>query len=68
MTDSWKLTGGLVTVAAVLALIPVKVLYVAAVLFVNGKHFLPPENPELRRWLTVQSVLQPQTPGQRRVD
>eukprot|EP00168_Porphyra_purpurea_P006401 TRINITY_DN17891_c0_g1_i1.p1 TRINITY_DN17891_c0_g1~~TRINITY_DN17891_c0_g1_i1.p1 ORF type:complete len:131 (-),score=52.44 TRINITY_DN17891_c0_g1_i1:190-543(-) len=63
--DSWKLVGGLVGVAAVLALLPVKVLYVTAVLFLFGKHFLPPNNPVLRWWLSVPSVLPPLPPGER---
>lgn len=66
--DSWKLVGGLVAVAVVLALFPVKVLYVSAVLFLYGKHFLPPNNPALRWWLTVPSVLPPLPPGHRRSD
>jgi len=63
--DSWKLVGSLIGVAAVLALLPVKVLYVTLVLFLFGKHFLPPNNPALRWWLSVPSVLPPLPPGDR---
>lgn len=55
--DSWIAVGGLCFAALVLAILPVRMMFLCFVFFMFFKHFLPPSNPALRYWQALPSKI-----------
>lgn len=53
--DSWIAVGSLCLVSLVLLVVPARTIFLALILFLFFKHFLPPSNPGLRFWQTIPS-------------
>lgn len=55
--ESWIAVGGLCFAALVVAVLPLRVMFLCFVFFMFFKHFLPPSNPALRYWQALPSKI-----------
>lgn len=55
--ESWIAVGGLCIAALIVAVLPLRVMFLCFVFFLFFKHFLPPSNPVLRYWQALPSKI-----------
>lgn len=55
--ESWIAVGGLCFAALIVAVLPLRVMFLCFVFFMFFKHFLPPSNPALRYWQALPSKI-----------